>query len=120
MGIDKPNVRFVAHADMPKSIEGYFQETGRAGRDGLPSDAWMAYGLADVVNQRYFIDKSGADDLHKQIETEKLDAMLGLAEACTCRRVQLLAYFGEKSTPCGNCDNCVDPPQMMDATIAAQ
>lgn len=96
MGIDKPNVRFVAHADMPKSIEGYFQETGRAGRDGLPSDAWMAYGLADVVNQRYFIDKSGADDLHKQIETEKLDAMLGLAEACTCRRVQLLAYFGEK------------------------
>ena len=120
MGIDKPNVRFVAHADMPKSIEGYFQETGRAGRDGLPSDAWMAYGLADVVNQRYFIDKSGADDLHKQIETEKLDAMLGLAEACTCRRVQLLAYFGEKSTPCGNCDNCVDPPQMMDATIAAK
>ncbi len=80
----------------------------------------FAYGLADVVNQRYFIDKSGADDLHKQIETEKLDAMLGLAEACTCRRVQLLAYFGEKSTPCGNCDNCVDPPQMMDATIAAK
>ena len=74
MGIDKPNVRFVAHADMPKSIEGYFQETGRAGRDGLPSDAWMAYGLADVVNQRYFIDKSGADDLNKQIDTEKLDA----------------------------------------------
>ena len=120
MGIDKPNVRFVAHADMPKSIEGYFQETGRAGRDGLPSDAWMAYGLADVVNQRYFIDKSEADDFHKRVETEKLDAMLGLAETCTCRRVQLLAYFGEKSTPCGHCDNCVNPPQMMDATTAAK
>lgn len=120
MGIDKPNVRFVAHVDMPKSIEGYFQETGRAGRDGLPSDAWMAYGLTDVVNQRYFIEKSTADDFHKGIETQKLDAMLGLAETCECRRMRLLAYFGEESGPCGKCDNCVSPPKIFDATVAAQ
>ncbi len=120
MGIDKPNVRFVAHLDMPKSIEGYFQETGRAGRDGLPSDAWMAYGLSDVINQRRFIEASEAEDLHKQLATQKLDAMLGLAEACDCRRVRLLAYFGEKSEPCGKCDNCVDPPELWDATTAAK
>lgn len=120
MGIDKPNVRFVAHLDMPKSIEGYFQETGRAGRDGLPSDAWMAYGLSDVINQRRFIEASDADELHKQLASQKLDAMLGLAETCDCRRVRLLAYFGQKSAPCGKCDNCVDPPQRWDATMAAK
>lgn len=120
MGIDKPNVRFVAHLDMPKSIEGYFQETGRAGRDGLPSDAWMAYGLSDVINQRRFIDASDADELHKQLASQKLDAMLGLAETCDCRRVRLLAYFGQKIEPCGKCDNCVNPPQLWDATIAAK
>lgn len=120
MGIDKPNVRFVAHVDMPKSIEGYFQETGRAGRDGLLSDAWMAYGLRDVVSQRRFIEQSDADELYKQLSTQKLDAMLGLAEACDCRRVRLLAYFGEKSEPCGKCDNCVNPPKIWDATLAAK
>ncbi|MDO5530497.1 DNA helicase RecQ [Sutterella sp.] len=120
MGIDKPNVRFVAHVDMPKSIEGYFQETGRAGRDGEPADAWMAYGLQDVVNQRRFIESSDADELHKQLSTQKLDAMLGLAEACDCRRVRLLAYFGEESEPCGKCDNCVNPPQLWDAGLAAK
>ena len=120
MGIDKPNVRFVAHVDMPKSIEGYFQETGRAGRDGLPADAWMAYGLQDVINQRYFIDSSDADEFHKQLCTQKLDAMLGFAEAPDCRRQRLLAYFGEKSEPCGHCDNCVTPPEMLNVTVAAQ
>lgn len=120
MGIDKPNVRFVAHLDMPRSIEGYFQETGRAGRDGLPADAWMAYGLADVVNQRRFIEQSEADELHKQLSTQKLDAMLGLAETPECRRVRLLAYFGEESKPCGHCDNCVHPPELWDATLAAK
>ena len=120
MGIDKPNVRFVAHVDMPKSIEGYFQETGRAGRDGLPADAWMAYGLTDIVNQRYFIEQSDADELHKQLATQKLDAMLGLAEAPDCRRVRLLAYFGEASQPCGDCDNCVNPPELWDATLPAK
>ena len=120
MGIDKPNVRFVAHVDMPKSIEGYFQETGRAGRDGLPADAWMAYGLADVVNQRYFIESSDADDLHKQLCTQKLDAMLGLAETPDCRRQRLLAYFGETSAPCGHCDNCIEPPELLDVTIPAK
>lgn len=120
MGIDKPNVRFVAHVDMPKSIEGYFQETGRAGRDGLPADAWMAYGLTDIVNQRYFIEQSDADELHKQLATQKLDAMLGLAEAPDCRRVRLLAYFGEASQPCGHCDNCVNPPELWDGTLPAK
>ena len=120
MGIDKPNVRFVAHVDMPKSIEGYFQETGRAGRDGLPADAWMAYGLNDVVNQRYFIEQSDADEIHKQLSTQKLDAMLGFAEAPDCRRVRLLAYFGEASKPCGHCDNCVNPPELWDATLPAK
>lgn len=120
MGIDKPNVRFVAHVDMPKSIEGYFQETGRAGRDGLPADAWMAYGLSDVVNQRYFITQSEADEFHKQLASQKLDAMLGFAECSDCRRVRLLAYFGEAAQPCRHCDNCLNPPQLVDATTAAQ
>ncbi len=120
MGIDKPDVRFVAHLDMPKSIEGYFQETGRAGRDGLPATAWMAYGLADVVQQRRLIDLSDADDAYKRLSTAKLDSMLALAEAADCRRVRLLGYFGEASAPCGNCDNCLHPPELIDATEAAQ
>ncbi len=120
MGIDKPDVRFVAHLDMPRSIEGYFQETGRAGRDGLPAQAWMAYGLADVVQQRRLIELGEADDAHKRLSTAKLDAMLALAEAADCRRVRLLGYFGEASQPCGNCDNCLQPPELVDATEAAQ
>jgi ATP-dependent DNA helicase RecQ len=120
MGIDKPDVRFVAHLDMPKSIEGYFQETGRAGRDGLPAQAWMTYGLADVVQQRRLIELSEADANYKRLMTAKLDAMLGLAETGDCRRVRLLAYFGEPSAPCGNCDNCLEPPQRWDATEAAR
>ena len=120
MGIDKPDVRFVAHLDMPKSIEGYFQETGRAGRDGLQAQAWMAYGLSDVVQQRRLIELSEADDAYKRLSTAKLDAMLALAEAADCRRVRLLAYFDEASTPCGNCDNCLNPPELIDATEAAQ
>ena len=120
MGIDKPDVRFVAHVDMPKSIEGYFQETGRAGRDGLPADAWMTYGLADVVQQRRLIEQSDADDAYKRLSGAKLDAMLALAEAADCRRVRLLAYFGEASLPCGNCDNCLAPPALRDATEDAR
>ncbi|MHB1690294.1 MAG: DNA helicase RecQ [Thiomonas sp.] len=120
MGIDKPDVRFVAHLDMPKSIEGYFQETGRAGRDGLPAQAWMAYGLSDVVQQRRLIELSEADDAYKRLSTSKLDAMLALAEAADCRRVRLLAYFDEGSGPCGNCDNCLNPPELVDATESAQ
>ena len=120
MGIDKPDVRFVAHLDMPKSIEGYFQETGRAGRDGGPADAWMTYGLADVVQQRRLIELSEADETYKRLSAAKLDAMLGLAEAADCRRVRLLAYFGEASRPCGNCDNCLAPPQVRDATDDAK
>jgi ATP-dependent DNA helicase RecQ len=120
MGIDKPDVRFVAHRDMPKNIEGYYQETGRAGRDGLPADAWMAYGLQDVVNQRRMIDESPANEEFKQVMRGKLDALLGLAEATDCRRVRLLAYFGEKSLPCGNCDNCLNPPDVWDGTDAAR
>ena len=120
MGIDKPDVRFVAHLDMPKSVEGYYQETGRAGRDGLPSHAWMAYGLQDVVNNRRLIDESEAGDEHKRVSRAKLDAMVGLAEADTCRRVLLLRYFGESSGPCGNCDNCLAPPERWDATDAAR
>ncbi len=120
MGIDKPDVRFVAHVDMPKNIEGYYQETGRAGRDGLNADAWMAYGLNDVVNQRRMIDESPAGEEFKQALRGKLDALLALAEATDCRRVRLLAYFGEASTPCGNCDNCLNPPAVWDATDAAR
>ncbi|MES2183756.1 MAG: DNA helicase RecQ [Pseudomonadota bacterium] len=120
MGIDKPDVRFVAHVDMPKNIEGYYQETGRGGRDGLPADAWMAYGLQDVVNQRRMIDESPAGEQFKQALVGKLDALLALAEATDCRRVRLLAYFGEASTPCGNCDNCLQPPELWDGTDAAR
>jgi len=120
MGIDKPDVRFVAHLDLPKSIEGYYQETGRAGRDGLPADAWMAYGLADVVQQRRLIEQSEASDAFKRVSGAKLDALLGLAETAGCRRVRLLDYFGEASGPCGNCDNCLAPPETWDATDAAR
>ena len=120
MGIDKPDVRFVAHLDLPKNIEGYYQETGRAGRDGAPADAWMAYGLADVVNQRRMIDESEADEEFKRLQRGKLDALLALAEAHDCRRVRLLDYFGEASQPCGNCDNCLQPPATWDATEAAR
>jgi ATP-dependent DNA helicase RecQ len=120
MGIDKPDVRFVAHLDMPKNIEGYYQETGRAGRDGLAANAWMGYGLQDMVNQRRMIDESPAGDDFKQVMRGKLDALLGLAEATDCRRVRLLAYFGEASQPCGNCDNCLHPPEVWDGTDAAR
>ncbi len=121
MGIDKPDVRFVAHLDMPKNIEGYYQETGRAGRDGLPADAWMVYGLQDVVNQRRMIDTSeAASEEFKQVMRGKLDALLSLAEDARCRRVSLLGYFGEDSQPCGNCDNCINPPAIWDATEAAR
>ena len=124
MGIDKPDVRFVAHLDMPKSIEGYFQETGRAGRDGLPADAWMAYGLADVVQLRRLIEQSDADETYRRLSGAKLDAMLALAEAADCRRGRLLAYFGERSAPCAphqsSCDNCLDPPRLRDASEDAR
>jgi len=120
MGIDKPDVRFVAHLDLPKSVEGYYQETGRAGRDGLPADAWMAYGLQDVVQLRRMIDESGSDDAYKRLSGSKLDAMLGLCETSECRRVVLLAYFDEAAAPCGNCDVCLEPPELVDGTVAAQ
>ena len=120
MGIDKPDVRFVAHVDISKNIEGYYQETGRAGRDGLPADAWMVYGLQDVVNQRRMIDDSEAGEDFKAAMRGKLDALLALAEATDCRRQRLLAYFGEAAPPCGNCDNCLHPPAVWDGTDAAR
>ena len=120
MGIDKPDVRFVAHLDLPKSVEGYYQETGRAGRDGLPATAWLAYGLQDVVQQRRMIETSDGDATHRRRLGAHLDAMLALCETVECRRVQLLAYFAQISGPCGNCDTCLAPPQTWDGTIAAQ
>ena len=121
MGIDKPNVRFVAHLNLPKSVEAYYQETGRAGRDGLPADAWMIYGLQDVITLRQMLESSESDDAHKRVERHKLDAMLGLCELTTCRRQALLTYFSETlPKPCGNCDTCLEPPETWDATVPAQ
>lgn len=120
MGIDKPDVRFVAHLDLPKSVEGYYQETGRAGRDGLPSTAWLAYGLQDVVQQRKMIDTSEGDEAHRRRLGAHLNAMLALCETVECRRVQILNYFGQPAGPCGNCDTCLNPPEKWDGTIPAQ
>ncbi len=121
MGIDKPDVRFVAHLNLPKSIEAYYQETGRAGRDGLPANAWLAYGLQDIIQLRQWIAQSEGSDAHKAVQRQKLAALVGLAELPSCRRQALLAYFGERqSEPCGNCDNCITPPQTTDGTVLAQ
>jgi ATP-dependent DNA helicase RecQ len=120
MGIDKPDVRFVAHIDLPKSVEGYYQETGRAGRDGEPAIAWLAYGLQDVVQQRRMIDESPGDDVFRRRLGAQLDAMLGLCETVGCRRQRLLAYFEQSIEPCGNCDTCLEPPEAWDGTVAAQ
>ncbi len=120
MGVNKPDVRFVAHIDLPKSVEGYYQETGRAGRDGLPATAWLAYGLQDVVQQRRMINDSAGDDSFRRRLGAQLDAMLGLCETVSCRRQRLLAYFEQSITPCGNCDTCLEPPQAWDGTVAAQ
>ena len=121
MGIDKPDVRFVAHLDLPKSLEAYYQETGRAGRDGLPADAWLCYGLQDVVMLRQMMAQSEADELHKRREQQGLDTMLGYCEVTGCRRQMLLKYFGETMPePCGNCDTCLEPPETFDGTVAAQ
>ncbi|HET8725929.1 MAG TPA: DNA helicase RecQ, partial [Alphaproteobacteria bacterium] len=120
MGIDKPDVRFVAHLDLPKSLEAYYQETGRAGRDGLPSDAWMVYGLEDVAKLRQFTEASEAPDAQKRIERRKLDALLGYCETIRCRRQVLLEYFGDRGEPCGNCDTCLEPVESFDGTVEAQ
>jgi ATP-dependent DNA helicase RecQ len=121
MGIDKPNVRFVAHLDLPKSIEGYYQETGRAGRDGLPANAWMAYGLQDVITLRRMLSESNANEIQKRIEYNRLDAMLALCEQVHCRRQTLLSYFGDRlEQPCGNCDTCLEPVETWNGTLAAQ
>jgi len=122
MGIDKPDVRFVAHLDLPKSIEGYYQETGRAGRDGQAANAWMVYGLGDVIQQRRMIEESQAQLKFKQVATRKLEAMLSLCETTTCRRSRMLSYFGEATdtAPCGNCDVCLNPPQVWDASVEVQ
>lgn len=120
MGIDKPDVRFVAHLDLPKSVEGYYQETGRAGRDGLPATAWLAYGLQDVVQLRRMIDSSEGSEEHQRSQRAHLDAMLALCETTACRRVQILRYFGQEAEPCGNCDTCLSPPASWDATVPVQ
>ncbi|KAB0678566.1 DNA helicase RecQ [Aureimonas leprariae] len=120
MGIDKPDVRFVAHVDLPGSIEAYYQETGRAGRDGLPSDTLMLYGHEDIALRSRFIEESDAPDERKRMERQKLDALLGLAETASCRRQVLLSYFGDRCEPCGNCDTCLEPPKLFDGTVAAQ
>src|SRR5690606_7105207 len=121
MGIDKPDVRFVAHLNLPKTIEAYYQETGRAGRDGEPANAWMAYSVQDIVQLRDWIEKSDGSEFFRKVQRQKLDALIGLCEMVTCRRQALLGYFGEDlPEPCGNCDNCIAPPLMVDQTIAAQ
>jgi len=121
MGIDKPDVRFVGHLSLPKSVEAYYQETGRAGRDGEPANAWLSYGMQDVVMLRQWIAQGDAGEERKRVETQKLDALLGLTELSTCRRRALLGYFGETlSQPCGNCDNCLSPPATIDGTEAAR
>jgi ATP-dependent DNA helicase RecQ len=121
MGIDKPDVRFVAHLNLPKSVEAYYQETGRAGRDGAPANAWMIYGFQDLIQQRQWIEQSEGSDAHRRVQRQKLDALVGICEASSCRREAILAYFGQAEKPtCGNCDNCISPPRTIDGQILAQ